>query len=88
MENEINFGEKYSATREYLRQFETGRTRAKTNDQQFYINKAVKEALNEQFKGTEMVKVGKELIEAKKGDIEYEKLTQAEKNVYYNSLNN
>jgi len=86
-QNKTNFGEKYKATREYLRQFETGRTRAKTNDQQFYINKAVKEDLNKQFKGTEMVKVGEGMIEVSNGDIEYEKMTQEEKNNYYNSLN-
>ena len=85
-QNKTNFGEKYSATREYLRQFETGRTRAKTNDQQYYTNKAVKEALNKQFNGTEMVRIGDGLIEVSKGDIEYEKLTQEEKNNYYKSL--
>lgn len=46
-QNKTNFGEKYSATREYLRQFETGKKRSPKSDQQYYRNCAVKEAIND-----------------------------------------
>lgn len=71
-QNKTNFGEKYSATREYLRQFEKGKKIPLKSQQQYYKNCKVKDDLRKKHgDGVSAI---------------YDEMTQEEKNNYYKSL--